>query len=132
MVILKTCARRVHFLIAKKSHDRKLVGQFSRALQAIPVPRAQDYVTKANGLVYAEKDSTHTIRGKDTAFRQLKFGEKTMIIVNQVHMQVSKIISDTELTLLKPIPPDVLSEEGRVKQIVPSQRYAYANRSSQV
>lgn len=69
MVVLKTCSpRRCKFLIAQKSHDRPIVGFFSRALQAIPVPRAQDYTAKGNGSIYQRKDAFDVLYGHDTDF----------------------------------------------------------------
>jgi glycerol-3-phosphate O-acyltransferase/dihydroxyacetone phosphate acyltransferase len=38
-ILLKHCSRRVGFLVAKSTYDRKYVGIFPKAMGAIPVAR---------------------------------------------------------------------------------------------
>lgn len=124
MVVLKTChPRRCKFLIAQKSHDRPIVGFFSRALQAIPVPRAQDYTVKGSGTLYQKQGDTTTLYGDaETDFAAAlasvhkayprcaaENGQAlftVQLIDAGVTMDIKHIVSATEATLTKPVSPE--------------------------
>ena len=52
LTMMSTCAnRKVSFLIAEKSWNRAVIGDFAKAMDAVPVSRAQDDAKKGVGLI---------------------------------------------------------------------------------
>ena len=51
LVVTKNCKRRIGFLAAQKSCERKYVGKIIKAMDAIGVKRPQDYMKPATGKV---------------------------------------------------------------------------------
>lgn len=110
MRILKTEAkRRISYLIAEKSTNRKFIGTLSKAIGAIPVARALDKVKPAAGKVYLpdpENDPT-MIRGIGTDFKNGDFEVGGLIVLPKVNGQtpsteIAEILSSTEIRLKKP------------------------------
>ncbi|KAI3645766.1 hypothetical protein MP228_008694 [Amoeboaphelidium protococcarum] len=112
-VVLKHSPRRIGFLAAKKTCDRKYIGNLARALNAIPVARPQDYAKKCTGRIYmlpcdnvsgdsqdAEAKLKH-VYGLGTKFTQeLKPSES--IVVDGKAAEIAAVLSDTELELVRP------------------------------
>lgn len=110
MRIIKTEAkRRISYLIAAKSTQRKFIGALSAASGAIPVGRALDLVKPAEGKIFLpDQDNDPTlIRGVGTNFKSRDFEVGGLIVLPRIGNQtpsteIAEIISPTELRLKKP------------------------------
>ena len=111
ILLYSTCGgREPSFLIAEKSWKRRLVGAVARAMNCIPVTRAQDGVVAGVGKVTCKGLD---VTGHGTLFTkgvqpgdQLKLGS-SLCRVGEVH-------SDTSLTLVGDA-PDSISEPVDLK-----------------
>ncbi|CAG8635122.1 10816_t:CDS:2 [Cetraspora pellucida] len=92
--------RRVSFLIAEKSMQRKYIGTIARYLDAIPVVRPQDLAMPGIGriqLLNRKTDPTR-ITGIGTEFtKQFKVGWQIGLPGDRGSSEIVQIISDTEL-----------------------------------
>jgi glycerol-3-phosphate O-acyltransferase/dihydroxyacetone phosphate acyltransferase len=104
VMVLRSVPRSVGFLCAQKTMERKYVGKMARALNAIPVSRAQDLARKGSGRIqlsdrYGEPTR---ITGTGTRFTsQLQVGWTVALPQNRGSAVVAEIISDTELCVTK-------------------------------
>ncbi|OLL22078.1 putative acyltransferase [Neolecta irregularis DAH-3] len=95
--------RRVSFLIAEKSMKRMIIGALARAMQSIPVARAQDLAKPGTGKIrYASAGNPLKITGQDTTFTS-QLQPQQIICLPGVgeSAEIASIESDTELTLVK-------------------------------
>ncbi|KAI9838277.1 MAG: hypothetical protein M1819_005545 [Sarea resinae] len=68
-VVRRESHRRIAFLVAAKSMQRRFIGWFSRHVGAVPVARAMDSTKPAEGLIYLPDVNDQTlIRGVGTHF----------------------------------------------------------------
>ena len=73
-VIVITSPRKVGFLVAEKSMQKPIIGDFSRALGSIGVARPQDYAKRGEGRIMFDRLK---LFGEGTAFTTaLKPGDK--------------------------------------------------------
>ncbi|TRM57587.1 glycerol-3-phosphate O-acyltransferase [Schizophyllum amplum] len=104
MEVYKETRRRVRFLAAAKSMQRKAVGFFARLMDSIPVVRAADSAKPATGRVYLSENDPCLVIGVDTKFTE-EFSPKMQIMlpksVGAPSVEIVEIISDTELRVKK-------------------------------
>jgi len=92
-------------LIAQKSWDRPIIGDFAKLCSGIPVARAQDSAKKGQGtIVTAESSSTKTeVKGEGTDFpAQLRPGDKVRFAGSATAYKVSSIAGPSALTIATP------------------------------
>ncbi|KUJ06366.1 uncharacterized protein LY89DRAFT_743846 [Mollisia scopiformis] len=75
MKILRSLNRRISWLMAEKSFQRKFVGFMAKMIGAVPVSRAMDIAKSAPGKIYLEDSSTtpKVIKGIGTDFTSALF-----------------------------------------------------------
>lgn len=108
-VIRMEAHRRVMFLIAAKSLDRKAVGTFARAMGSVGVGRALDKTIPAKGTVYlpdSEGDPT-LLKGIGTDFTMVQFQVGGLIVLPSVNntsasTEIAEILGSDEIRLKKP------------------------------
>eukprot|EP00796_Vickermania_ingenoplastis_P008607 gene8607-6043_t len=102
--------RKLRFLMAKKSLSQPIIGTLGRMFESVPVIRPQDVpVTPGEG--HLVKIDGKIITGLGTAFTKcLKDGDVLLWkdeVEKRIHRaQVRKIISDTEVEVTVPVPPE--------------------------
>ncbi|KAK7203681.1 hypothetical protein BZA70DRAFT_297005 [Myxozyma melibiosi] len=103
-LIRNEAGRRVSFLIAAASMKRKFIGTIAKAINTIPVARAQDLAKPASGTVYIkDRSDTETLYGENTKFTtECVVGGLIMLSKNVGTAEISEIVSDSELKLKKP------------------------------
>ncbi|ODQ53309.1 hypothetical protein SAICODRAFT_34804 [Saitoella complicata NRRL Y-17804] len=103
-------SRRVNFLVAAKSMQRKFIGAVSRAVGGIPVGRAQDLAKPATGTIRMPNLSQpNMFEGIGTKFtEELKPGYTFFLPQDGGSAEVVSIESDTECTLKR----DFKDEKG--------------------
>jgi len=106
IVITKNLKRKVLFLAAQKSLDRKYVGKMIRAMDSIGVKRPQDYMQKASGTITT---AGSTVNGQDTKFlSEFAAASGIYISAKRDFFEIASIISDFELKLKAPLSTDVM------------------------
>ncbi|KAF9190102.1 hypothetical protein BGZ50_000451 [Haplosporangium sp. Z 11] len=104
LVLMRECGRRVSFLAAKKSMDRKWIGAMARSMNAIPVERPQDLAKAGSGTIKLMNryDDPLRITGLGTKFtKELMVGDQISLPKDVGTTAVVEIISDTELIIKK-------------------------------
>ncbi|KAG0243139.1 hypothetical protein BGW41_002779 [Actinomortierella wolfii] len=104
LVLMRECGRRVSFLAAKKSMDRKWIGMFARSMNAIPVERPQDLAKAGKGVIRLLDRYGDPLRitGEGTQFtKELLVGDSIQLPKDVGNSVVAEIISDTELIIKK-------------------------------
>ncbi|KAG0265433.1 hypothetical protein DFQ27_000647 [Actinomortierella ambigua] len=104
LVLMRECGRRVSFLAAKKSMDRKWIGMFARSMNAIPVERPQDLAKSGKGIIRLLDRYGDPLRitGEGTQFtKELFVGDSISLPKDVGNSVVAEIISDTELIIKK-------------------------------
>ncbi|KAG1219580.1 hypothetical protein G6F35_007374 [Rhizopus arrhizus] len=97
VVFLSNNPRPSYALMASVSYDKPLIGHIGKILNAIPVVRPQDIITKGTGSIYY--DQFNTIRGENTKFKS-ELKTRDFILFGRNHkVHVKKIISDTQLEI---------------------------------
>jgi len=102
--VLREVQRRVQFLVAAKSLERKDVGPFISLLSSIPVARAADYAKPGAGCIRLSDDDPCLVIGTDTKFKS-QLEHKWQILlpksVDYLIGEVTEIVSDTEVRIKK-------------------------------
>ncbi|KAJ7343517.1 glycerol-3-phosphate O-acyltransferase, partial [Mycena albidolilacea] len=102
--VTRETGRRVQFLAAAKSMERKAVGFFIRLMNSIPVSRAADSATAGTGLVRLSPDDPRILLGSGTRFLS-EFTPRMQIMLsksmNSFVAEIAEVISDTELKIQK-------------------------------
>jgi len=112
MMLISSVPRVVRFLIAAKSLNRRIIGDFARALQSIGVERPQDLAKKGSGKISAAEGDKVVI-GEGTDFQQsLAAGYK--IKVRDVDLTVSSVDSDTRCVLSAACPVPLNGEAYKI------------------
>ena len=107
IILLRHISRRIGFLVAKKSYDRRWVGGMAKIMNTIPVARAQDYSHSGAGHVFMKTGEERTLFGTGTKFlSQLR--KKDSIFVNGNSMEVDQVLSDEEAVFHHAAPHAVL------------------------
>ncbi|KAG9290933.1 hypothetical protein G9A89_011083 [Geosiphon pyriformis] len=104
LVLMRHCQRRVSFLIAEKSMKLRYIGALARALNAIPVMRAQDLSKAGKGRIQIlnRKSDPTRVTGIGTNFtKQLQVGWQIALPKDRGSSEIIQIISDTELIIKK-------------------------------
>ncbi|KAF9918949.1 hypothetical protein FBU30_011223 [Linnemannia zychae] len=104
LVLMSQCGRRVSFLAAKKSMDRRWIGLMARSMNAIPVERPQDLAKSGSGTIKLldRKGDPLRITGIGTKFtKELLVGDVISLPKDVASTPVAEIISDTELVVKK-------------------------------
>lgn len=92
-VMMVTNPHRVGFLVAEKSYNKRIIGDFAKAVGSIPVSRPQDHAKAGPGKVFFDGLK---ILGENTKFTQLKKGDKLRPAKSPEGYRVKEVISDTE------------------------------------
>lgn len=92
-VLVVTTPQKVSFLVAEKSYNKRIIGDFSKAVGAIPVSRPQDKPSKGPGKI---KLDGLKIFGDGTQFTAIKKGSKIRPGKSPEAYKIKTIISDTE------------------------------------
>ncbi|KAF9311789.1 hypothetical protein BGZ91_006718, partial [Linnemannia elongata] len=104
IVLMRECGRRISFLAAKKSMDRKWIGLMGRSMNAIPVERPQDLAKAGSGTIKLGDRYSDPLRitGLGTKFtKELMVGDQIALPKDIGTSAVVEIISDTELIIKK-------------------------------
>ncbi|KAG0273666.1 hypothetical protein BGZ95_010543 [Linnemannia exigua] len=104
LVLMRECGRRVSFLAAKKSMDRRWIGAMARSMNAIPVERPQDLAKPGSGTIKLQDRYGDPLRvtGLGTKFtKELLVGDQISLPKDVGSSAVVEIISDTELIVKK-------------------------------
>ncbi|KAJ1565828.1 hypothetical protein HK096_009220 [Nowakowskiella sp. JEL0078] len=113
LILWARLPRRVSFIAAKKTMDKRGVGFFARSMNSIPVQRPQDMIQKCDGLIRLLNPSNAPliINGRGTSFLK-DFCPKDSIVLpgGAGSSEVAEVITDTELRLTHPFTsPSALS-----------------------
>lgn len=133
IMIRAHCGRPVRFLIAEKSLNRPIIGQFARLLGSVPVVRPQDVPsTPGTGKITCIKGVAVT--GEGTKFRdEVRAGDviQWSVITSsaQCTAQVTDVKSDAELLLTQAVEAshEVLSGGGRATTFKISRRIDHSD-----
>ncbi|KAL1917457.1 uncharacterized protein VTP21DRAFT_3850 [Calcarisporiella thermophila] len=103
LMIMRSCRRKISFLIAEKSYHRKVIGAFAKAAHSIPVARPQDITKSGQGLIFL-KDPTkpRVLTGEGTSFSR-DFGPRYKVVFPLATYEVAEVVSDSELLLTKDV-----------------------------
>lgn len=109
VVMLSTCQRTISYLIAEKSWKRRIIGDIAWAMGAVPVKRPMDSafnpscgtITLQHQQQLNNEDiSNLEAKGFETKFlKELAVGDKIMVHGSSELLKVTKISSDTSMTL---------------------------------
>ncbi|CAI5756766.1 unnamed protein product [Candida verbasci] len=95
--------RRIAFLIAKKSYNRRIIGDAAKLCSSIPVERAQDLLKKGTGRIRIDPENELVLIGDGTKFTQDCMVKGLIGLPHSLgNCQISSIEDDTHLTLRKP------------------------------
>jgi glycerol-3-phosphate O-acyltransferase / dihydroxyacetone phosphate acyltransferase len=109
-VMLVTNHHRLSFLVAEKSFNQRIVGDFAKLVSSIPVARPQDTAVKGTGRVRFEG---LRLQGEDTTFTTLKKGDKVRPGRSAHGYKVKLVLSDTVAELAEEMgEPSPLDETG--------------------
>lgn len=97
-VILITTPRRVGFLVAEKSMQKPIIGDFARACGSIPVARPQDKAKPGPGKIYFDG---LLVYGDGTKFTKLEKGTKIRPGKSPEMYRLKDIISDEKAVLVE-------------------------------
>jgi glycerol-3-phosphate O-acyltransferase/dihydroxyacetone phosphate acyltransferase len=92
-VLVVTTPQKVSFLVAEKSYNKRIIGDFAKAVGAIPVSRPQDMARKGPGKL---KFDRMKVIGEGTEFTKLQKGDKIRPGKSPEAYKFKTIISDTE------------------------------------
>lgn len=108
-VLKQELRRRVAFLIAEKSFKRRFVGFLARAAGAVPVARAMDSLTAAQGTIYLPdpENNPTLLKGIGTNFNAPVFEVGGTINLPPIkgethHAEIGEIKGPDEIILKKP------------------------------
>jgi glycerol-3-phosphate O-acyltransferase / dihydroxyacetone phosphate acyltransferase len=123
-VIRSEAKRRVSFLIAAKSMQRRFIGIGAQIVGAVPVARAMDSVKPMKGKIYMPDVSDETlIRGHGTDFESKEYEHVGRIVLPKVkgvaaYSDIASINGPEELRLKRPFREsfavDMLTGRGKV------------------
>ncbi|CAK9682077.1 unnamed protein product [Candida parapsilosis] len=95
--------RRIAFLIAQKSYNRRIIGEAAKLCSAIPVERAQDLLKKGTGKIFVDKEDDRVIRGSGTKFTSECQVKGLIGLPNSLgNSSIQEIFDDEKLLLKKP------------------------------
>ncbi|GLB34985.1 putative glycerol-3-phosphate O-acyltransferase [Lyophyllum shimeji] len=111
--------RRVQFLTAAKSMERKAIGFFARLMDSIPVVRAADSASPGTGRIWLSPDDPCLVLGEGTAFLS-EFAPRMQIMLpkslGSLLAEVSEVISDTELRIKREFGGDSGKGTAKVRE----------------
>jgi len=119
--IMSTCRRKISYLVAEKSWNRRIIGDLAWAMGAVPVRRAQDSAKRGSGSIMLSREknkeqpedpssddatddtsngqktvNTISVSGEGTKFQsELKPNDKIRVQNTSVGLKVLNIVSDT-------------------------------------
>lgn len=99
LMVLKFSRRRVAFCCAAKTLRRRFVGAFAKALQSIPVERAQDLVFKGSGTLELVRKTfeTFTLLGEGTNFTE-QLTPRALVTVEGLKFEILSVESPLAAT----------------------------------
>ncbi|KAJ3368344.1 hypothetical protein GGF31_006435 [Allomyces arbusculus] len=124
LMLIKTAGRRVGFLTAQKSMDRKWIGRFARAMGSIGVVRAADIAVKLPGKLWMpdpaqSPDLIEVVNVVDTDFLHLQalgklaVGHSLLFVIppvlgssgpgNDVSLEIAEIVSATRIRVRRAV-----------------------------
>ncbi|SCV74439.1 BQ2448_8078 [Microbotryum intermedium] len=104
--VRREAGRRISFLVAAKSMDRKFIGQAARLMQSIPVARAQDLATPGKGTITLSPDDPTIVIGHGaTEFTKSCAQARSQIMLprslGSVSIEIAEVMDDHKLRLKK-------------------------------
>ena len=116
--IMATISRKISYLVAEKSWNRRIIGDLAWAMGAVPVKRAQDSARRGTGTVRLVRDdskgdvhedsaadtstasTTIKVIGNETKFSdEIKPKDKIRLPNTSAGFKVVRIVSDTSMVL---------------------------------
>lgn len=108
-VVRNEARRRIVFLIAEKSMQRKFIGTMAGAIGAVPVGRALDKTSSTKGLIYLPDPDNDPIliKGVGTNFKSSDFQVGGLLVLPSVsnaaaNAEIAEIVSEEEIRIKKP------------------------------
>ena len=95
-VALTTCPHKINFLIAESSFAKPVVGQFARAIGAMPVYRPIDNASPGKGMIHFQGN---IIYGQGTTFLTFDIRDRIRPKGSANEYKIVEVISDTEAVL---------------------------------
>lgn len=95
-VMLVTNPHRVGFLVAEKSYNQRIIGDFAKAVGSIPVSRPQDQAKRGPGTV---KFEGLKLIGDKTQFTAFAKGDRLRPGRSPTAFKIKEVISDAEAVL---------------------------------
>ncbi|KAI5960175.1 uncharacterized protein KGF55_004898 [Candida pseudojiufengensis] len=112
-------SRRISFLIAKKSYNKRIIGDAAKLCGAIPVERAQDLLKPAIGEIMVDSNDDKIIIGKETNFtKQCQSKGLIGLPDNLGNTKVSEIIDDTKLILKRPFTSSNKETQDKINTVL--------------
>ncbi|KDE08118.1 hypothetical protein MVLG_01599 [Microbotryum lychnidis-dioicae p1A1 Lamole] len=104
--VRREAGRRISFLVAAKSMDRKFIGQVARLMQSIPVARAQDLATPGKGTITLSPDDPTVVIGHGATEFMKSFAQARSQIMlprslGSVSVEIAEVMDDHKLRLKK-------------------------------
>ncbi|KAM0748028.1 hypothetical protein T439DRAFT_328681 [Meredithblackwellia eburnea MCA 4105] len=102
--VRRESGRRISFLTAAKSMERKFIGQAAKLMQSIPVARPQDLAFAGPGTLHLSPDDPLTILGQKTTFTKDLKPKSQLMLGKQFGnstVEVVEVVSDTEVRVKK-------------------------------
>ncbi|KAI5951291.1 hypothetical protein KGF54_004365 [Candida jiufengensis] len=94
--------RRIAFLIAKKSYNRRIIGDAAKLCSSIPVERAQDLLKKGTGKILVDSNDDRTLIGEGTEFTKECEPKGLIGLPNSLgNSQILEVVDDNKLILKK-------------------------------
>jgi len=113
VTVLCTCEHKISYLVAEKSWNRRIIGDISWAMGAVPVKRAQDSAKKGTGTVLMQRSKDNTketgeeessapkliaVEGMGTLFlSELAKSDKIRLPNSSMAFKVIRVDSETSL-----------------------------------
>jgi glycerol-3-phosphate O-acyltransferase/dihydroxyacetone phosphate acyltransferase len=103
--IMATMSRKISYLVAEKSWNRRIIGDLAWAMGAVPVKRAQDSARRGTGTVHLVRDvtsaaGTMTVIGNETKFTdEIKPKDKIRLSSTPTTYIVLRILNETSMVL---------------------------------
>ncbi|GMI16729.1 hypothetical protein TrLO_g3777 [Triparma laevis f. longispina] len=97
IMLMSTCQHKVSFLVAEKSWNRRVIGDFAWAMGAVPVSRSQDSAEEGKGSLTITK-----VRGDESKNPKVKVeGSQGVNVGDKIRLKVDtsvmiKLVSDEE------------------------------------
>ncbi|PCH38236.1 glycerol-3-phosphate O-acyltransferase [Wolfiporia cocos MD-104 SS10] len=117
--VYRETGRKVQFLVAAKSMQKKFIGFFARMMSSIPVVRAADNAKPGTGLLMLSDEDPCLVIGVGTKFTE-EITPKMQIMlpksVNSFVAEVVEVVSDAQLRIKKEFGGDSGKGTARIRE----------------